>query len=89
MNPNCKYEVHTYWGWFRLDVGHIRIILPGSFESLGSLESRIRANRSGLIQSMYLMKRSSIVSLPREAMHTRCAISSLLRGKQQFPTFPK
>ena len=21
MNQNCKYEVHTYWGWFRLDEG--------------------------------------------------------------------
>ena len=29
MNPNCKYEVHTYWGWFRLDEGAYQDYLAG------------------------------------------------------------
>lgn len=29
MNPNCKYEVHTHWGWFRLDEGAYQDYLAG------------------------------------------------------------
>ena len=29
MIPNCKYEVHTYWGWFRLDEGAYQDYLAG------------------------------------------------------------
>ena len=29
MNPNCKYEVHTHWGWFRLDEGAYLDYLAG------------------------------------------------------------
>ena len=29
MNQNCKYEVHTYWGWFRLDEGAYQDYLAG------------------------------------------------------------
>ena len=29
MNPNCKYEVHTYWRWFRLDEGAYQDYLAG------------------------------------------------------------
>ena len=29
MNPNCKYEVQTYWGWFRLDEGAYQDYLAG------------------------------------------------------------
>lgn len=29
MNSNCKYEVQTHWGWFRLDEGAYRDYLAG------------------------------------------------------------
>ena len=29
MNPNCKYEVQTHWGWFRLDEGAYQDYLAG------------------------------------------------------------
>jgi len=29
MNQNCKYEVCTYWGWFRLDEGAYQDYLRG------------------------------------------------------------
>lgn len=29
MNPHCKYEVQTHWGWFRLDEGAYQDYLKG------------------------------------------------------------
>ena len=29
MNPNCIYEVKTYWGYFRLDEGAYEDYLKG------------------------------------------------------------